>query len=281
MKQKLLIFTDLDGSLLDHDTYSAEPALPLLHELQAQGHKIIPTTSKTEPEVRHLQKSLGNKAPFVVENGAAAFLPADEFADFRDSLPIDGFYHQSFCQEANHWRRLIDSLATPFTGCFRRFSTFTTDEIMAATGLDKASAVRAAERQYGEPVQWFGDEKAKIRFAAALINQGANVLEGGRFLHVSGKVSKGRALQWLEAAYSVREPETVFTTIAIGDSKNDVAMLEAADYALVIKSPVHPPPEIKREDSVFYSTLCGPAGWAEGMQSIITTINDEAARETI
>ena len=31
----LLVFTDLDGTLLDHDDYGFEPALPALHRLAA------------------------------------------------------------------------------------------------------------------------------------------------------------------------------------------------------------------------------------------------------
>ena len=45
-----LIFTDLDGSLLDHHSYSFAPAVPLLAELDALGIPVIPITGKTLPK---------------------------------------------------------------------------------------------------------------------------------------------------------------------------------------------------------------------------------------
>ena len=42
-------------------------------------------------------------------------------------------------------------------------------------------------------------------------------------------------------------------------------MLEAAQTALVIRSPVHDFPEVNRTGGVIYSTATGSAGWAEGV----------------
>ena len=55
--------------------------------------------------------------------------------------------------------------------------------------------------------------------------------------------------------------------LAAGDSGNDVAMLEAAASALVIRSPVHPFPALARDTGVYLSDRCGPAGWAEGVEA--------------
>ena len=57
-----LIFTDLDGTLLDHDTYSAEPAASLIRTLHEQSvADVIPVTSKTQMELAALDCDL----PFV------------------------------------------------------------------------------------------------------------------------------------------------------------------------------------------------------------------------
>jgi predicted mannosyl-3-phosphoglycerate phosphatase (HAD superfamily) len=52
-----LIFTDLDGSLLDHHTYSFAPAANYLDRLETQGIPVIPITSKTRAEVLVLRRS--------------------------------------------------------------------------------------------------------------------------------------------------------------------------------------------------------------------------------
>ena len=89
---------------------------------------------------------------------------------------------------------------------------------------------------------------------------GATLLQGGRFLHLSGDCDKGRALAWLNRQYAMETGRNP-VTIAIGDSQNDAAMLEAADHALIIQSPSHPPPELKRHDKVLLSEAFGPQGW--------------------
>lgn len=41
-----VVYTDLDGSLLDHHSYSFEPAQTMLMHLAARGIPLIPCTSK-------------------------------------------------------------------------------------------------------------------------------------------------------------------------------------------------------------------------------------------
>ena len=70
-----LIFTDMDGSLLDHHSYSFKPAVEMLDKLEIQGIPVIPITSKTKAELLPLRKQLNNSHPFIVENGAAIYIP--------------------------------------------------------------------------------------------------------------------------------------------------------------------------------------------------------------
>ena len=76
---QLLVFTDLDGTLLDHYTYSAKPALEALNVLKAHGIPVIFNTSKTAVECQAISASLGLCDPFVVENGSAIYYPKHHF----------------------------------------------------------------------------------------------------------------------------------------------------------------------------------------------------------
>ena len=49
--QKILIFTDLDGSLLHRDTFKFDPIKDYILSLVNQGIIIIPNSSKTEKEI--------------------------------------------------------------------------------------------------------------------------------------------------------------------------------------------------------------------------------------
>ena len=48
---KILIFTDLDGSLLNRDTFKFDEIKDYINQLLSKGIIIIPNTSKTEKEI--------------------------------------------------------------------------------------------------------------------------------------------------------------------------------------------------------------------------------------
>ena len=71
-----LIFTDLDGSLLDAETYSFDAACEALAEIRLRDYPLILASSKTRVEMLELQAVLGIRSPFICENGAALCSPA-------------------------------------------------------------------------------------------------------------------------------------------------------------------------------------------------------------
>jgi len=73
-----LVFTDLDGTLLD-DGYQWEAARPALELLRAREIPVVLCTSKTRAEVLPLREDLGLRDPFIAENGGAAYIPRNYF----------------------------------------------------------------------------------------------------------------------------------------------------------------------------------------------------------
>ena len=73
MKQKkqIIIFTDLDGSLLDKDTFRFDEIEDYFRELVSKGIKIIPNSSKTEAELLDLNNLYNLNLSFIVENGSS------------------------------------------------------------------------------------------------------------------------------------------------------------------------------------------------------------------
>ena len=107
-KSPALIFTDLDGSLLDHDSYSFEPAKRLLKNLESANIPVIPITSKTFAEVAVLRTILNNRHPFVVENGAAIAIPNKYFSSMpEDCYEKSGFWVIANSQPRQHWNKLL------------------------------------------------------------------------------------------------------------------------------------------------------------------------------
>ena len=277
-KASLLVFTDLDGSLLDHHNYRHDEADPVLQNLKQLQIPLIPVSSKTQSEIEQINASLDNPHPFICENGAAIFIPVDYFPEQPAETKTSGHYWvKEFVQPRAHWQSIIKSVKPLFSDDFTTFAQAGIDGIIAMTGLDVHAAARAARRQYGEALAWHGNPGKQKQFIEEVRKRGAQVLIGGRFLHVSGQCDKGRAIEWLKQVYEHFCPDKRFTSLAIGDSQNDVAMLETADMALLIPSPVNSFPELTRHHDVMKATHCGPRGWAEGVQQVLKQLHISTA----
>jgi len=56
----LLVFTDLDRTLLDYETYSLKQALPAIRALKAKNIPLIFRKSKTRAEIEEVKLQLDN-----------------------------------------------------------------------------------------------------------------------------------------------------------------------------------------------------------------------------
>lgn len=245
----------------------------MLAILESLGIPVIPTTSKTRSEIETLRGELASPHPFIVENGAAIFIPEGYFAQPpAGAVSREGYWVKEFSAPREHWLNILDKHSPDFAGEFGSFFRAGPEGIADMTGLSVEAAQRANAREYSEPLQWRGSASRKAEFVAALREAGANPLQGGRFLTLAGNCDKGRALIWLRRAFRDAQKNGEVSDLAIGDSANDIAMLEAAHSALVVRSPVHDYPDLKRKNNLIYSTEFGPAGWAQGVGQWLESI---------
>lgn len=276
MSDSVLVITDLDGSLLDHYTYSYEAAQPMIDRLKRDGIPLVLCSSKTRAEMQQLRAELDLDDPYIVENGAAIYLPKTACPDAPEGAEsVDDEWRVAFGRPRAHWGSLLQRLPDELRCAYRSFGSLTVGQIADMTGLSMEGARLAAQREFGEPLQWRGNVEEKQQLMARLEQLGARVLEGGRFLHVVGDWDKGRALQWL-AAHMAKTTGQRPITIALGDSHNDVAMLEAADSAIVIRSPVHPAPTLSRAEPALLTEATGPRGWAQGLSQTLDQLAGDA-----
>lgn len=265
-----LIFTDLDGSLLDHDNYSFEAASALLEELETREIPVIPTTSKTFAEVHELRITLNNRHPFIVENGAAIAIPNHYFS----TMPQGGVEKSGFCIIANsqprqYWNNLLEQNAQEFKDEFETFTSIVDKRghkgIQDITGLSLDQAKLSNKREYSEPIHWLGSDQRKQEFVEQITVAGGTLIQGGRFLSLGDKVTKGSSLVQLAEIYQKLNGLQPVHSLAIGDSGNDISMLEVATSAIIIRSKTHLPPTLNRSNNLIISRYFGPQGWAESV----------------
>lgn len=255
-----MIVTDLDGTLLDHDSYSFAPAKPALAEIARRGYPLVLNSSKTRAEMLALQKELGLHQPFICENGAAVFLPDGE-----------RWQQQAFAAPREEWLPWVHELRLQEDYPFLGFSDWRPEQIAEITGLPVSKATLAARREFSEPLLWQGPEEQRLAFEQQLQAQQLRLVRGGRFLSLQGQFDKAQAMQWLKNHYQ-RDRE-VFT-VALGDSPNDLAMLNAADIAVVIKSAQSAAMTVSGPQQVIRTEQPGPAGWQQAITTIIDNLDN-------
>jgi mannosyl-3-phosphoglycerate phosphatase len=264
----LLIFTDLDGTLLDHDTYAFAPAKPALTRLRALRIPLIATTSKTLAEMESLAARLASPHPWILENGCSIAIRSGYFPELQSTEGV-GEYCVLRCSPGYQTlRTLLVDLREQLGFRFRGFGDMSDVEVAADTGLGLAEARLARQRLCSEPVVWQDTDAALKRFRAELGRRDLNLTRGGRYWHVMGRRDKAAAMTQLQALYR-KAGFDGFTTIALGDSVNDQTMLEAADIPLVIRRKDGTALALNEGRARRVSDAAGPAGWNQVMQQVL------------
>ncbi len=258
-----VIFTDLDGSLLDHDTYSYEVALPLVKRLDRADIPLVFCSSKTRAEQEVYRRALDVADPFIAENGGAIFIGRGYFPfSYEFHRVISGYQVIELARPYSEIRQILEEIRLKNGLDFRGYGDMAAAEIAHLTGLDLASARLAQKREYQETLNLTGSEE-QIQFVLTKIKEaGLNVSRGGRFYGVMAGSDKGRAVTILTELFQRKLGP--IETIGIGDSLNDVPMLAKVGIPVLVKKPGNyweeiELPNLYRIDSV------GPQGWVKAV----------------
>ncbi|WP_417519728.1 HAD-IIB family hydrolase [Marinobacter sp.] len=264
-KSRLLIFSDLDGTLLNYENYRWQQARPALERIAEAGIPLILNSSKTAAEIRILRQQLGNTDPFIVENSAAVVIPPDTFGNDSEQIVHFGAPRAEVLK--------VLAAQRESGALFRGFADMDDDELAQLTGLDSSSASRARERLGTEPLVWQGSEGERIRFEAALGAKNLRLVKGGRFYHAMGIFDKADGARFLQNKYREQYRELYgderVTAIALGDSPNDQQMLEEADIPVVIRGINSNEVQLPSEKHAMRSLKPGPEGWNECVLNLL------------
>ncbi|MBP1849735.1 HAD-IIB family hydrolase [Rhizobium halophytocola] len=255
-----VVFSDLDGTLLDHETYSFDAARPALDRLKRDGIPLVLASSKTEAEMRPIAQAIGIAWPMIVENGAGVV-----------GLSGDTEIRQCY----GDLRRFLADLPQPLRACFSGFGDWSDTEVAQRTGLPLEAARLARQRQFSEPGLFSGSDAQRQALLERLDAAGFRAAQGGRFFTLMPKTSKADAMATVAAHFRALSNAPV-TTIALGDAENDLAMLEAADHGFIIANNAHSPLPVtqrERDGHILRSKAEGPEGWNRTILDHLTRNN--------
>lgn len=272
IKPGLLIFTDLDGTLLDCDNYSFKPALPALREIKKRKIPLILCSSKTRAEMELYRKSLKVDDPFMSENGGAIFIPEHYFSHLPSGLKKKGRYRvwelgTPYLKIREKLRKVSAQLKLKVRG----FGDLKAKEISSLTNLSLSEARLAKKREYDEPF-YFPQEPKKggIKQAEREFRKvGLSLTRGGRFFHLTGGNDKGKAVLLLNRLYKTNRGEGLLS-IGLGDSWNDLPLFKSVDIPVLTRKKDNScEGDILKKLPVIIAPGIGPGGWNRAILDLL------------
>jgi mannosyl-3-phosphoglycerate phosphatase len=271
--KRLIVFTDLDGTLLDQNTHSYRTSLPVMRKLQALKIPVILCSSNTRAEVEPMWRELNLEDPFIVESGGAIVLTTNYF-------PFGGNKERSddklnvieLGSRIGALRAVLAETAHRLHIRVRSFGDMSAKEIIDLTGLNRHQAQAAAQREYDEP--FLIDEPGREHMlTTALRMKGFTVTKGGRFFHLSRGSDKGKAARVLTELYS-KDNGVSRVAVGLGNSAGDLALLLAVDRPILVRNPDRSWDSTITQNipGIRKTMTIGPEGWAESIEKLLSEI---------
>ena len=265
-----IIFTDIDGTLIDFDTYSAVETQGVVHKLTRKGIPVILCSSKTRQEQEDYRQIFQLNAPFIVENGSAIFIPWGTF-DFEIPFQrrIEPYGVLELGIPAAVILEALRAIRKQTNLALKTYQDLSLTEVCSLTGLSPAQAEAARQREYSATILTPLPPRDKARLTAALAGVGLQLLAGGRFHTITAAASdKGKAVVQLAACF--RQKFGNILTVGLGDSANDQSMLASVDCPYLVQNPNvswEAVPNVERVAAI------GPKGWRRIGEKILAQSN--------
>ncbi len=226
MISKIIIFTDLDGTLLHNETFEFENIRQYIKNLLSKNISLIPNSSKTKTEILNFCHELEEELPFIAENGAAIYKMNLVNSDFPEKIILSRNKEEILNV---FFKKIPKEL---ISNC-RFVLKLKKDEQLKIFGLSEKQLSYASDREFSVPLIFKGNKAEKSNLFRLSYKIGLTMQEGGRVINLSDKVSKSSAMKKVSRIFEKTEKQEL-KIIGVGDNFNDLDMLKSSDIACLV-----------------------------------------------
>ena len=262
-KFTIVIFTDLDGSLLHRDTFKFDSIKDYIKSLVNKGVIIIPNSSKTEKEIEKFNEELGLNLPFISENGSSIHGLNLITSNFPDKLILSREKEELFKIFEN---KVPEELKVK---CLQ-VSKMSKKQQENILGQKDRKLKDALDRKYTLPFLFKGDKNEKNRLLKVLNSNSLTLQEGGRVLNLCDNINKVKSMN--RVIKILKKTEDKIKTIAVGDNYNDLDMLKSCDIPCLVFNDQFIQDQINI-DNLIFSNKPSPEGWADVIKTALLKLD--------
>lgn len=264
-KRRYCIFTDLDGTLLESSVIPKK-VIPFVNSLKERGIPIIFCSVRTFEEQLYFRKQLNIHDPFIIENGSAIYVPQNYFPfDFNYSKQEGNHKIIEFGKNYEEIKKILSSISQQIGIDIKGFGEMNVNEIAKRMGISVELARKAKERRYSEVIaSWKPEEKLAL-FLEKVEKEKLNWIYGGRFYTISSN-EKGDAVLFLSSLYK-KMGDVI--TVGIGNSENDLSLLESVDIPFLVQQPTKK--WAFHRKNIHMVNGIGAKGWIEVVKNILSS----------
>jgi mannosyl-3-phosphoglycerate phosphatase family protein len=271
----IVVFTDPDGTLLDHRVHPCIPSCEAFRVLTDHNVPLVLCSSRTRAELEIIQQEFHFRHPFISENGGAVYLPRGYFSSSSDPADTSGYDVIPFGGPHQHVVETLQRTAEAQAIEVRGFNGMSVQEVADECGLTPAEARLAQLREYGEPFRIVSSDPAvHSRLIGALRRAGLRCVTGGGFHHVSFGADVRRSVQVLVSLYRQRFGRVL--TVGVSAGLTDSSLLREVDIPIVVLDrEVDPARVLRKVPAARVTSASGSAGWDE---AILLAVEPELAK---
>ena len=252
--KKIVIFTDLDGSLLNRENFEFLNIKNYIKKLLSNGIFIIPNSSKTKFEIKNFNDELGEKLPYIVENGAAIYNLNFLNSNFPEKI--------SLSREKDEILKIfVNEIPSELISKCKFVEKLSEETQSKIFGLHKVKLKNALKREYTIPFLFEGDKSEKSRLTKIVEESGLTIQEGGRVINLCDNTSKASAMKNVIKIIKKIVKEKIII-VGVGDNFNDLEMLKNSDIPCLVFNDKFTLDTINIKNCLV-SKKPAPEGWAE------------------
>lgn len=271
MRPQYLVFTGLGGFVLDPEASAFREAIPALNLMRSLGVPLILTTDKTSKEAFRILTAINQSNPFIVESGAAIYIPEDALqVSYNYNNTVKGYRVVELGTGRETIVKMILRLREK-----NGFSVTGISELASTDAVKKGKiaadwVTSAQSREYSELVEFSGSPKDLQQFKGAIEGMQSRLYQSGDHYVITGDHDKGSAVRFLVQLYREEFSNRQIVTIGVGFNRSDTSLLHAVDHAVLIRRADGGFDEHVGRRGLRFTRNPGPIGWNEAVITLLT-----------